>query len=56
MRLWKVVLLFVAGALAAGPALAQPQPPGGFGGFGGGRLAGSVLPRRLLSTSSFRTS
>src|SRR5262249_32640969 len=50
MRLWKFALLFAAGLLVAVPALAQPQPaqpPGGFGGFGGTRLAGFGITASL---------
>src|SRR5262245_5156518 len=54
MRLWKFVLLFAAGLLVAGQALAQPQPaqpPGGFGGFGGfgGGFGGAGMSAMLAT-------
>lgn len=57
MRLWKLVLVLVAGALAAGPALGQPQPaqpPGGFGGFGGVRLGGVGMTAMLATNKQLQ--
>jgi hypothetical protein len=59
MRLWKLVLLFAAGLLLAGPALAQPQPaqsPGGFGGFAGfgGNFGGFGLSAMLANNKQLQ--